>query len=466
MYTGILGIGLTPWNPRALFFDEFNHLISESMVYINFTIEAVRDYYNGDFSRDLRCYFIVDPPGSLRDYPMIPFMSLRFNKLREQNGNPALSAEGKVRILRNFIFSGICYFMFLIPQTIRQICGEGPEIDFYRCTGWPLSSVGMSDYLPPMKILEEASLLPSEGERDNYYSMLNMVTPFMIHEFLEYIIGVNTKNLNHIAYFRFRNAIADHASSLINRIVTDAMNFTSTFRPRLRALNGDIFDLDESKYDAAIAFVHGGSNNLNYLLRVNNELIAKSKIKYVIYHDSVHRDLPYRQFISDFRRFANEQVIVDYIKKMIPESLDFALKFGNCIAFHGLQIHGWNEEKNEKLTVSVVRDWLDKHPEVTVTMVDINGCFGKYVIETEKQPMEIYQTSIIADKFFYDQDYERAARYAITKDYISISDLQRFCSIGYNRAFKLMYQLVQTGVVKYTENGKYKVISVHLKSGH
>lgn len=387
-------------------------------------------------------------------------MTSRFNKSRGTDGSPALSAEGKERTLRNFIFSGIFYFMLLIPQTIRKVCGEEAEEDFYRCSGWPLSSAGLGGCLPPLQMLEEARLLPIESEKDNYYSMLNVVTPFMIHEFLEYIFSVNSKNLNQIACFRFRNAIADHASSLINRIVTDAKNFTSTFRPRLRALNGDIFALDESKYDAAIAFVRGGSNDLNYLLRVNNESIAKSKIKYVIYHDSVHRDLPYRQFIADFRRFANEQVIVDYIKKMIPESLDFALKFGNCIAFHGLQIHGWNEEKNEKLTVSVVRDWLDKHPEVTVTMVDINGCFGKYVIETEKQPMEMYQTSIIADKFLYDQDYERAARYAITKDYISISDLQHFCLIGYNRAFKLMNQLVQTGVVEYTENGRYKVISV------
>ena len=68
---------------------------------------------------------------------------------------------------------------------------------------------------------------------------------------------------------------------------------------------------------------------------------------------------------------------------MISESLDFALKCGNRIAFHGLQIHGWDEEKNEKLSVSVVRGWLDEHPLASVTMVDIRGCFGKYLVEID-----------------------------------------------------------------------------------
>lgn len=153
--------------------------------------------------------------------------------------------------------------------------------------------------------------------------------------------------------------------------------------PRLTALRGDIFSLDESKYDAAVAFVHGGYNGFDCMLADSREKIAQSKIGYVIYRDYVHRGQPYRPFIADYRRFRNEQEAVDYVKKMIPEALDFALECGNRIAFHGLQIHGWDEETNEKLSVSVVRDWLDEHQQASVTMVDIRGCFGKYLAEID-----------------------------------------------------------------------------------
>ena len=56
------------------------------------------------------------------------------------------------------------YFMLVIPQTIRRMFGEETEYDFYRCTGWPLSSAGLEKYLFPRQMLDEASLFPVKAE--------------------------------------------------------------------------------------------------------------------------------------------------------------------------------------------------------------------------------------------------------------------------------------------------------------
>ena len=349
---------------------------------IQFSAQEVETYYKRDFANDLQRYFTIDPPCRGRNYPMIMWMDSRNNPSRVIDGAPSRSAEGKGQTQRNFIFAGLLYFMLLIPQTIRKVCGEKAEEDFYLCSGWPLSSAGMGGYLPPKQMLEEAGLLPLPVEADNFYSMLKVMTPFMVKEISDFVKGENQTNLDFIAYSRFREATCNHPE-LLSVIAAESQKFIEEFRPRLTAIKGDIFDLNESQFDAAVVFVKGGFNGLDGTLMFSREKLETSKIGYVVYRGNGRCDSRYRPYKALLRDFTNDQEVVDYIKRMIPESLDFALRCGNRIAFHGLQIHGWDVPKSEKLSVNVVREWLDEHPQARVTMVDFRGCFNKYLVEAE-----------------------------------------------------------------------------------
>lgn len=169
---------------------------------IAFDKKVVKDYYEGKFTKDLQRYFDIQVQDGI---PRILSMDVRFNKNRCRDGSPAsqnpslllLSPDAWKNAVdrdagidvtqQNFIFSGLYYFMLLIPQTIRKMVDEEAEKDFYRCTGWPLSSAGLGGCLPPEQMLREASLFPNEVEYDNYCAMLDVVAPFMFEEIRQFL---------------------------------------------------------------------------------------------------------------------------------------------------------------------------------------------------------------------------------------------------------------------------------------
>lgn len=189
---------------------------------IAFDKKVVKDYYEGKFMKDLQRYFDIQVQDGI---PQILSMDVRFNKNRCRDGSPA-SQNPSLLLLppdawknavdrdagidvtqQNFIFSGLYYFVLLIPQTIRKMFGEEAEYDFYRCTGWPLSSAGLGGYLPPEQMLSEASLFPNEVEYDNYCAMLDVVAPFMFEEIRQFLSRENSNNLHAEAYNRLLKAM-------------------------------------------------------------------------------------------------------------------------------------------------------------------------------------------------------------------------------------------------------------------
>ena len=204
---------------------------------IAFDKKVVKDYYEGKFMKDLQRYFDIQ----VRDgISRILFMD-KNNKNRCRDGSPA-SQNPSLLLLpldawknavdrdagidvtqQNFIFSGLYYFVLLIPQTIRKMFGKEAEYDFYRCTGWPLSSAGLGGYLPPEQMLSEASLFPDKVEYDNYCAMLDVVAPFMFEEIRQFLSRENSNNLNAEAYNRLLKAMQGINDIFVDSISIDTL---------------------------------------------------------------------------------------------------------------------------------------------------------------------------------------------------------------------------------------------------
>lgn len=153
----------------------------------------------------------------------------------------------------------------------------------------------------------------------------------------------------------------------------------SAFNPRLRTIKGDIYNLDERQYDAAVVFVKQGFNTLSADLSIKEGELEKSKIGYLIFTNSPQRKpyfIPHKAYLRDF---ASQEEAEDYIREMVNYSLDLALRGGNRIAFHGVQIHGMDEGHNEEVTVKAVKEWLERNPDATVTLVDRFQSFFKFM---------------------------------------------------------------------------------------
>lgn len=150
---------------------------------------------------------------------------------------------------------------------------------------------------------------------------------------------------------------------------------------RLRAVQGDIYDLDEAEYNAAVVFVKWGYNCLSADLIRNEERIAQSRIAYLVYSDSRMRMRYSHSFRPYLPMFRSQEDAEGYIRSMVHHSLDYAQRAGNRIAFHGVQIHGMDEVHNEKVTIEAVKEWLDRNQKASVTLVDKFGSFNRHFNE-------------------------------------------------------------------------------------
>lgn len=103
------------------------------------------------------------------------------------------------------------------------------EYAFYRCTGWPLVSAGLGGYLPPREMLKEASLMPCEVERDNFYRMLSAVGPFMHEEIRRFFQEVDRKNLHEESYRKMIDLIGERTGGFLKRIKSESKIFMESF---------------------------------------------------------------------------------------------------------------------------------------------------------------------------------------------------------------------------------------------
>ncbi len=156
-----------------------------------------------------------------------------FNFNSRSELHPVYQAESRIdnkETEKNFIFAGLFYFLVLVPQTLREMFGEQLEYDFYRCTGWPLVSAGLGGYLPPKRMLEEASLFPCEAERDNFHRMLTEVLPFMNAE-LRHFFMQKDREINDVdAYSTMISKMGDNVEAFLKKIEAESTIFTASFQ--------------------------------------------------------------------------------------------------------------------------------------------------------------------------------------------------------------------------------------------
>lgn len=211
---------------------------------LHFPAELIQGYYTNDFGIDLRRYFDIKPMMNHRDITFIRNLNGLHNQERKCSGSPAcrysLADYRSMRWLdfqdveneteKNFIFAGIFYFLVLAPQTLREMFGQEVEYNFYRCTGWPLISAGLGGYLPPVKMLKEASLFPCSVERKNFHRMLTKVGPFMNYELRGFFKQEDRKNLNNEAYIRMLVGMEGRIEDFLLRINDQSVKFCNSLK--------------------------------------------------------------------------------------------------------------------------------------------------------------------------------------------------------------------------------------------
>lgn len=173
----------------------------------------------------------------------IGHLDWRFNPDRICDGSPAYrsSQVGIINLRgvdleydqaeteKNFIFSGIFYFLLLVPQTLHKMFGEEVEYDFYRCTGWPLIHAGLGGRMQPEHMLKEASLYPCKAESENYYRMLLEISPFINEELRSFFSDEFHVNLNEKAYDRMHARMEGKIEDFLLKIQEESSRFSSTF---------------------------------------------------------------------------------------------------------------------------------------------------------------------------------------------------------------------------------------------
>lgn len=159
------------------------------------------------------------------------------------------------------------------------------------------------------------------------------------------------------------------------------------FNSRLKAIQGDAYDLDENLYDAAVIFSACGYTGHTVGLHQNGKKIETSKIAYLILLDnksSLRPGLPYYKGWQD--QFTSEKEIEEYIHEMVFQTLDAVSKVGKRIAFCGIWIRYMDKRRNETMTAKAISDWLDVNPQAAVTLIDRTDCFNRHqILDSEKK---------------------------------------------------------------------------------
>lgn len=147
---------------------------------------------------------------------------------------------------------------------------------------------------------------------------------------------------------------------------------------RLKAVKGNVYELDENLYDAAVVFHNGGYSGHSVYFDRAKDKIALSRIGYIIYMDRSN-DFNFPLFIGWIDGFTSYGV-TKYINKMVNQTLDDAYTLGKRIAFCGIWIRKMDKRTNELITARAVSRWLDRHEDAHVTLIDNTDCFNRHHI--------------------------------------------------------------------------------------
>ena len=193
---------------------------------IYFDRNSIRAYYNVEFANDLVKYFQVSTAiGGVNELrgmrEMTPWILAGLDAKGPYPGCPAADTE------KNFIFSGLFYFMLLIPRTIERVYGIKTKIDFGLATGWPLAANPHSDEYDLMK---SASLLPCDAEIENYLGMLYAVRPVMLDEIRSFMTDPEAPCLDKKAHGHLVERIGPDIDNFFRELSGMADVYASNFR--------------------------------------------------------------------------------------------------------------------------------------------------------------------------------------------------------------------------------------------
>ncbi len=172
---------------------------------------SAKDYnnYKQQFHNDFRKYFSC---ATKKDgFLMVLGVDAKFNH-RWRDGNPGGSLEDNLKFACFFIY------MTIVQQSILEYAKDA-EIDFHKCSGWPLiySGPGVGPYLHPLKMLEYAGLSPLKYETPILLEFAKTLFPYLRQD-INTILNGNESAMEDIsAGKRFFDTVDGHKINLIKR---------------------------------------------------------------------------------------------------------------------------------------------------------------------------------------------------------------------------------------------------------
>lgn len=149
------------------------------------------EYYNRQFTYDLKKFYNITQDFGDRSYPFVLGMTKSYNPERQD-------IDWK-DINHYYMFSVGVYFMSMCTQCVGKLFGWHQMENFMRASGWPMLSCGMGGLMSPIQVVIESELYPVPGSEAKYHEVFHAAEDYLTRSFLEFLSG-NTANINAIAY--------------------------------------------------------------------------------------------------------------------------------------------------------------------------------------------------------------------------------------------------------------------------
>lgn len=197
---------------------------------IDFSKEAILQYYKGDFSEHLMNYFKIERHNGIN---VILFVDVKhqgaafcsmpgrpaYVSLLSSLLSPGYVAKRSDEIEKNFIFSGVFAFMILTQQALAEVFDYETSHYFHECSGWPQISAGLGGTYCAFDImLKEAELYPCKVEVENYVAMLPKVFEVMEQELLDFLTEKDRNNLCEQSYLKLISKVSGRENEVILHI--------------------------------------------------------------------------------------------------------------------------------------------------------------------------------------------------------------------------------------------------------
>lgn len=160
-----------------------------------FTRELFIEYFNSDFSSDLRSFFDLRYDFADCTYPFVRSVACFWN---ENQNRKNMRWKGNQHY---HMFSVAVFYMHTLVQAVGHLYGYRVMEDFLRSNGWPLINCGMGGHMHPIQVMYEGCLYPRNGQFESYINILTTSKDYMKESFSSFLEG-NEENLNHAAYTR------------------------------------------------------------------------------------------------------------------------------------------------------------------------------------------------------------------------------------------------------------------------